>query len=489
MDKIISLTQKQYEAEYKPQGYNILHIGATSSWRIEWGEWESIRDLIQNALDETESFTVETTGIDLIIKDSGTGLSIKDLFLGGQRAKEKHLRGKFGEGLKVAALALLRLGYGLEVKTVGRDIIFAMYEQDIENETISTLAAIWKPNNCIRGTTVTIRDYDFSKPNFDERFTQTADLNVLHKSKSQITKPIQRYNYIYKAKRGKATIYCRNIYMRDIDGLFSYDLWDFELSPDRHAPRYDFELWRNIAQLWQTVTDENLMTEFFKAIRDKTAKYLINDIDLDAQDYQKTPDGIPFYKIMESESEKWNRAFIKVFGEAAVLRTCALENEIEALGKHSVELPQGLMDSLEKCITTDKSLIESVLDKTKVVEVIEDKNLDPRQLLILNAARELTQALPKTPSGIFAAHLPLVEDCLITGTYHIPTNQILFALSTITSWDTMIRSLIHEAAHMIGNTEDCTRSHIEAEEYVSARLITFVANNSSFVQRYECIIK
>lgn len=491
IDTIITkLTQSEIKSgKWQNDGWAILHIGPTPNWRTEWGEWESIRDLIQNALDETEAFKVEQTGTDLIISDNGTGLAVKDLFLGAQKQKEPHLRGKFGEGLKVAALALLRLGYGLTVETVGRDIMFVLYEQEIDGGDIFTLAALWRKNDIGQGTRVTIHGYDFTKPDYSDRFIQTADLDLLHKTKAQITKPIQRYNCIYKAKQGKAAIFARNIYLRDIEGSFSYDIWDFEMSPDRHAPRYDFEMWNCIARTWQTVTDEKLMIEFFKAIRDKTANYLRRDIEMSTSEWTRTPDGLPFGKVMEANSNKWNRAFVKTFGECTVLRTAPIENLVEAQGHRSVELPNGITEAMRKAIRTDESLIKSSRDATREVEVIDDNILDPRQLITLNAARELTSAISKDVTGVFASHLPSIDGIVVTALYHSPTQQILFSPLKLSSWEEMMQSLVHEGAHALGGMRDCSFEHTQCMEIAATRIATYIALTPNFVQRYLSIIK
>ncbi len=483
---IKSITQTEFEKNWN--GWNLLHIGPTFNWRVEWDDWASIRDLVQNALDETESFVVSPTGTDLVISDNGRGLSVRDLFLGAQKTKEPHMRGKFGEGLKVAALALLRSGYGLTMQTVGKDIIFCMYNQNIDNEAIGTLAALWKNNDTKSGTQVIIQGYDFDKPTYEDRFTQTANMEVLHKVKAHIMKPTQRYNIIYKAKKGEAAIFARNIFMREIEGQWSYDLWDFELSPDRHAPRYDFELWQCISRLWQTVTNEDLMVSFFKAIRDKQARYLTNDLDMVTSEWYTTPDKIPYIRVMESQQEKWNRAFIKVFGESSILRTGAYESQMEALGHTSVALPQGITEAMKRAIRNDESILKTFRDKTTEIETIDDSKLDTRQLLVLNAARELNDGLSKPASGLFASHLPIIDGKDVVALYHSPTEQVMFSPSVLLSWNEMLQELVHELGHAYSGAGDCTYGHTFGMCTVSAELATYIAKHPNYYQRYGSII-
>jgi hypothetical protein len=313
-------------------------------------------------------------------------------------------------------------------------------------------------------------------------------MEVLHKTKSHIKTPIQRYNVIYKAKKGEAAVFARNIYMHDIEGEWSYDLWDLELSPDRFAPRYEFELWQCISRLWQTVTTEDLMISFFKAIRDKKAKYLKNDLDMTSSEWTRTPDNVPYIKIMESNSEKWNRAFIKVFGESSVLRTGAFENQMEALGHTSITLPQGITEAMKQAIRNDESLLKSLRDKTTEVEVIDDSKLDTKQLLVLNSARELNEALSKPVSGLFASHLPIIDGKDIIALYHRPTEQVLFSPSVLLSWNEMFQELVHELGHAYSGGGDCTYEHTFGMCKVSAELATYIAKHPNYYQRYNSII-
>ena len=134
------LTMEEYEGSWKPQGWQLIIIGPTSTWRQDWGEWEAIRDIVQNALDEAESYQYGYDAKGLWIADKGKGVAIADFLLGPPKLKPDYARGKFGEGMKIAALALLRKGYSVKVETVGREIWIIFLEQKV-NGRAETLAA------------------------------------------------------------------------------------------------------------------------------------------------------------------------------------------------------------------------------------------------------------------------------------------------------------------------------------------------------------
>ncbi|MDD4985816.1 MAG: hypothetical protein PHQ43_08510, partial [Dehalococcoidales bacterium] len=104
------MTMEEYNTRWKPEGWKIIFIGPTATWRQEWGEWEAIRDLVQNALDETEAYQYGYDEEGLWLADQGKGVGLSSFLLGPPKLKPDYARGKFGEGMKIASLALLRKG-------------------------------------------------------------------------------------------------------------------------------------------------------------------------------------------------------------------------------------------------------------------------------------------------------------------------------------------------------------------------------------------
>lgn len=79
----------------------------------DWGVWEGVRELLQNAMDERDGNGAELCvdydpkGMTLMIWSKGRELSPRSLVLGASD-KGAGYRGRFGEGYKLAALALIR---------------------------------------------------------------------------------------------------------------------------------------------------------------------------------------------------------------------------------------------------------------------------------------------------------------------------------------------------------------------------------------------
>jgi len=162
-----ALGMEEYRSRWQPEGWELITIGPTSTWRQDWGEWEAIRDIVQNALDEAEAYRWGYDEKGLWIADRGKGVAVADFLLGPPKLKPDWARGRFGEGMKIAALALVRMGYAVRVETVGREIWVVFLEQKV-NGTAETLAALWRPNGVRVGTRFHIIGY--SGPAFEDRF-------------------------------------------------------------------------------------------------------------------------------------------------------------------------------------------------------------------------------------------------------------------------------------------------------------------------------
>jgi hypothetical protein len=229
------LSRDEFEHAWKPQGWELVIIGPTSTWRQEWGEWEAIRDIVQNALDEAESYQWGYDDKGLWIADLGKGVAVADFLLGPPKPKPDHARGKFGEGMKIAALALLRRGYSVHVRTAGRDIWVFFLKQRVDG-VADTLAAMWRPNGRARGTEFHIIGY--FGPAFEDRFTVNLPRRaLLARGPSPLAEPVQRFNQLLSpAYTATPRIYARDIFMRDINSPYSYNLWGFAMAPDRHGP-------------------------------------------------------------------------------------------------------------------------------------------------------------------------------------------------------------------------------------------------------------
>jgi hypothetical protein len=100
-----------------------LELTIKADYLPEWKIWEGVRELVQNAIDaQTEHGATMTIrhrdGNVLVIENEGVVLPHEALLLGHTTKTDRSdMRGKFGEGLKLGVLALVREGLKIKIRS------------------------------------------------------------------------------------------------------------------------------------------------------------------------------------------------------------------------------------------------------------------------------------------------------------------------------------------------------------------------------------
>jgi hypothetical protein len=479
---------EEYSAEWQPQGWRLIIIGPTSTWRQAWGEWEAIRDIVQNALDECEYYTEGYDEQGLFIRDVGKGIAVDDFLLGPPKVKPDYARGKFGEGMKIAALALLRMGYPVHVETVGREIWLFFLEQKT-NGHAETLAALWRPGGRRGGTVFHVIGYTGSA--FEDRFSVNLPRKaIIAESPSRLYQPIRRFNQLIQHPFPEGSrIFARDIYMRDMKSPYSYNLWSFDMAPDRHAPKEEGQMWADIGRLWTCVTRVKHLQVFLQMV--KSPPMLETDesfnVNMGSWDMGVEPvTNKQYAEFVRENAPVWQEAWRKTMGDdpPAVLRT---DEKWDGMVKHlsykSVSLLYSVRDTLSTVITTDKELVRASQERLREVEIVPDDRLDSVPLAHLKLAREITKRVfpYSPPAGIYAAAIPPASDRTRTaGLYSTATGEVYIAMEQMGRCRRVIDTLIHELAHHrqyrgTGEADDLTPTHMEAMQAIAADVVKITA--------------
>jgi hypothetical protein len=476
----ILIREGEYERIWKPAGWRLIVIGPTATWREEWGMWEAIRDIVQNCLDEAEGYSFGYDSDGLWIADRGKGVAVADFLLGPPKLKPDWARGKFGEGMKIAALAILRQGYPVYVETVKRELWMVFVEQEV-NGKVKSLAALWKPNGTQTGTRFHILGYNGSA--YERNFAVNLPRSlILAEVPSPITKPRQRYNQLIRAAGPAAggIIYCRDIYLSDITSPFSYNLWGFELAPDRHGPNKEDEMWGDAGRLWSGVTKMPLLAEFLGLVIEppimRTAETLHIHMNFMGRDPIKKR---RYEEIMQDNAKLWQEAWNRTVGKDTVLRQDGgLDSMVTHLGYRSVSAQWGVREALGNVIKTDKELVREMTERLSDAETIPDKQLIPQQLANL----ELARAIAKDFSAglVSAAIIPPASDMIgrTAGIYEFDTHAIKVHAEMLHKAGDTIGVMVHELGHHMAYMRthskeaagDLTPEHAKSMEYVSGRI-------------------
>lgn len=485
------LSMEQYQSYWKPQGWQLIIIGPTSTWRQDWGEWEAIRDIVQNALDEAEYYT---WGYDdgLWIMDKGKGVAVADFLLGPPKLKADYARGKFGEGMKIATLALIRKGYSIHVKTVGRELWVIFMEQKVDGK-VDTLAAMWRPGGMRVGTEFHIIGY--SGPAFERCFAVNLPQSlILAETPSPVVVPKIRYNQLIKAE-GMASsstggvIYSRDIFLREIKSTFSYNLWGFELAPDRHGPKNEADMWMDAGRLWCGISNVFLLEDFLPMVMEPARVTSDETHNIRMSSYMGA-DPITksqYLDLLKEHASAWQTAWHKVAGTNAVIKTTdRWDGMVKHIGYVSVGLQWGVRDALSTVITSDKELVQRSQEALRQVKVVPDIDLTKRAFTHLKLARAIASRFSDV-AGVYGAIIPPASDRVRTaGLYDMGTQEIILHLETLERAEKTIDAMVHELGHHVAlertedpvKAEDLQPAHSEAMTYIASVVFGLAANKA-----------
>ena len=485
----IVLTMDEYERDWKPHGWQLIIIGPTSTWRQDWGEWEAIRDIVQNALDECEHYTWGHDSEGLYIRDAGKGIAVADFLLGPPKLKPDYARGKYGEGMKIAALALLRKGYPVRVETASRELWIVFLEQKT-NGHAQTLAAFWRPYSRRSGTVFHVIGYTGSA--FEDRFAVNLPRSaIIAEGPSPVTQPVRRFNQLirhkfpvteaegwYEKGTGASRIFARDIYMRDINSPFSYNLWGFDMAPDRHGAKEEQDMWTDMGRLWSCVTKVDLLQEFLRMVRmpPEVETDESHSINMGSWDMGREPvTGKDYADFIRENASAWKEAWGRVCGDNAVIRTDdRWDGTVKHLGYMPVNVQWNVRDTLARAIMTDKDLVKASQERLREVEVIPAERLSHRQRINLKLARAITDEICRIRrvSAVHAAIIPPASDRVRTaGMYSRTTGEIYIASDQLESARSTIDTVVHEIAHHTSGAEDLEQAHADAMTDVASRVV------------------
>lgn len=96
---------------------NKIYLTMSKDYVHNWGVWEALREVLQNALDG-DCYSVDVGRTDINITSLGGVLDRSTLLLGNSSKRDDPSTiGKYGEGYKLAMLVLLREGCGVKIYT------------------------------------------------------------------------------------------------------------------------------------------------------------------------------------------------------------------------------------------------------------------------------------------------------------------------------------------------------------------------------------
>jgi hypothetical protein len=415
-----------------------------------WREWEGVREMMQNALDghdQGHEMNVSYKGGFLVVQNKGLRLDRKVLLLGNStKAGVDHLRGEWGEGMKLGLLALLRAQ--VEVFILNGDekwtpVIAYSETFGAELLTISTR----KQRKREHDFTVFIGISEEQWEEYKSRFLYfREDLECVGNS----------YGRLLLNEDLKGKVFAHGIFVhRHKELAYGYDFKHLDLDRDRKMAD-EWDLRRRMAGAWKTHVLNNTVedTETNRRLRESAFELLANDA---SQDLRTMGSGLEYDSQNRTYvSASMAESFQGKYGEDA--RPVKTQAELEKLGHaglSGVVVQTPLSDVLKYHFGSAEDMYQKAIEHTGTI--IPTWDLEEGEKRRLDRAFKLVRfALPGMDMGQIEARVRVFqfldddmegffEPC-DDGSYMIKIARRCLASST-----DALKIMVHEFAHVQGN--------------------------------------
>lgn len=235
-----------------------IKLSIAPTYVSHWSWWEGVRELIQNAIDAGDHDIIFEQG-KITISSYGGKMPIQSLLMGKTTKEDDDTKiGKFGEGMKVGFLCLLRAGAAITVMN-GKDLWKPLFEMDdVFDEKVLSINIIENQflNRDENRVTIVVEEIpDHAMKKIKENYApERPDLEIVVEAEG-LGKAYAKKN------TNNCRLYVNGLYVSTVEGKYKFD-YDFpahviSLDRDRNQAS-DFEVRWNATRLL-TQSDDILM--------------------------------------------------------------------------------------------------------------------------------------------------------------------------------------------------------------------------------------
>jgi len=450
----------------------------------EWGVWEGVRELIQNGKDAEVEFnaplTVDWKNGTLRIENEGAVMNREALLFGTTRKGGRaDLIGKFGEGLKLGVLALVRAGRPVTIRSGSEvwDPTIARSEKYDAEVLMFDIKGNRKEEKRVRVEIGGVIESEWNI--FRSRFLFLKDKR---ESDKETVKTEKGSLLLHKKYAGK--VYSKGIFvMNDVKMTYGYDLPNIELDRDRKMVNHT-DLTTSTARVWSeaAVTRPDLFDAYF----DMTCSFDAPN-DVVATDYWNND-----IETVKKVAARWLRRH----GDNAVPVLSTQESaEVEHYGCKGIVVPKQLRDLIGSTVgTVDrvKERFQKAVEKVYSVNELTCEEIavyaQAWKLLWVALWGRIAKDTVQTESEEEACtrlgrRISVVDfkvktlNGLYTGRgYEDADATIQIARHQLNDVATMLGTLIHEFSHDCGY--DGSKNHVASIEDYWERVVRFQMKGS-----------
>lgn len=418
-----------------------IQLTIKTTYLPNWNQWEGIRELVQNGRDaEFEHHAplkVDWLNGTLRLENEGVVLPLKALLLGHTtKLGRSDTIGKFGEGLKLGILALVRSGHKVRIRNGSEVWVPSIewsetFEEDVLTFTVEK-GRQEKNRLRIEVSGVEKADWDLMRQNF---------LFIRKPRKGEAIDTI--HGTLLTGARYRGKVFVKGIFVQNNPELqFGYNFTDADLDRDRKM----IEAW-NLRYNAKCI----LMAAVSK---DKTLSAGLSEI---LEQVTPETEGLESYNVNEKAAKIVVGQFRAKHGPDAVpVASLAESQDVEHLGKKGIVVPKPLGTVLATVMGTVDEVKEGL--RKEVVKTWSWHELTSREKKSLTESIALINAV--TPMTLDEVDIADFRSDDLMGQHR--EGRTIVAHKYLADPDTTLQILVHEIAHKAGG--DGEHKHISRVE-------------------------
>jgi hypothetical protein len=423
-----------------------IDLSITADYLPDWGLSEGIRELVQNARDAEVQFGARMTvrhdkGARLIIENDGVVLPHEALLFGTTtKADRDDLIGRFGEGLKLGILALVRAGFEVKIRSGGEVWIpEIVHSERFKARILSVdIRSGNEPRNRVRIEVggLSADRWEVLEPSFLFLQKVPARYQVSTSAGTLLLQP-EHAGLLFV----KGILVARRANVR-----YGYDLAHARVDRDRRMIE-DHDIKTETSRIWRGAVEERPELE--------TVLYTLLQQDnfVDAADVG--------WHMSDDQRRAMAARFADQFGSTAMpVESEGEARELEHFGRRGVVTARGLRDALRFVFGTVDRVKQDLAKE--VVRTWARKDLNEGELRNLGRALERLKGATTVREDL----IDVVDfrSKALCGLYDGATRRTQIARSVLADEAETLATIVHEVAHDLSEATDGAKDHVHTIE-------------------------
>lgn len=420
-----------------------FEISMTTNYVSDWGVWEGIREIVQNARDgEIEhgaKMSVDHTGKTLRLKNEGAVLPREALLIGfSTKARSRETIGQFGEGLKLGTLALIRTGCNVRIRN-GEEIWTPLivqsekYNADVlAFDVTKSRARNPKRELSVEITGIELDQWEHLSKNF-LFLQQEVECIETPRGKLIIDKELQ------------GRLYVKGIFVEQTNLVYGYDFHNVEVDRDR----------RMVNGFDRKFEGANILTQ--AAIKDSAHREAVMD-SIDAM-FRQGKSEVEYVRCEGPNTKGKIQGYMldkfrAEYGQDAIpVRSLDASRKLEYASKKGIVMPEAYVDMVEPLVGNIEELLAEA--ENEMIERVSWPDLTSAEKETFDLALRLAgRALEDFDTSVVdLVRFPAGQDRL--GQYL--DGRCLVDVKNLESVGQTVATIVHEWGHHLDMADSTVR--------------------------------